>query len=100
MVLIGTPVSTFLTMFAKKAGTGAGELFTTWINDLYAARKNRNGIVVVQDPDQPEIILEPGLPAEAWAELTDLVDRDALYTIPGGSVQIRYEPGRGWVRPW
>jgi hypothetical protein len=100
LLLIEGSVGLFVTAFAKQAGTGAGELFTTWLKDLYGTRKGRNGTVIVRQQEVPEILLSPDLPAEAWADLADLVDSDGFTDIPGDSQQIRYEPGQGWTRPW
>jgi hypothetical protein len=107
LIHIGAPIVAVLAVFRKPAvkfgerlADTFGDIADDWLKGLYEARKARRGVVVIEQArGNPEVLLDRDLPPEAWRQLADLVDREALDEIPGECDQIRYEDG-AWRRPW
>jgi hypothetical protein len=107
IISIGTAVGVVLNFFngtvetfLKPTAEQEGKRFSDWIDRLHTARRDKPGAIVIDHSDEnPEVLLERGLPPEAFEQLWDLYDRKAFDEIEGEFFQIRYKDGVWW-RPW
>ncbi len=77
VTLLLAPIAAFLAAFLAGAGQDAGrdayQSIRRLVSRLYAARRDRNGSIVVMDDDTlTHIVLQPDLPEEAYRQLAQM----------------------------
>jgi hypothetical protein len=96
---VGAAPTAFLSAFAGAAGNDAYSGLKDFIAKISAARRGRDGTVVVQDREDREdstvLVLSADLPGEAFVAIGDL-DLDA---VKGAYLVWDRDGDKGWYDP-
>jgi hypothetical protein len=99
VIYVGAVPTAFLSAFAGAAGKDAYSALKDFIAKISAARRGRDGTVVVQDREDREdstvLVLSADLPGEAFVAIGDL-DLDAL---KGAYLVWDRDGDKGWYDP-
>ncbi len=99
VIYVSAPVYVFLTAFASEAGKDAYASLKQFVLDVRAARRGREGSILVQDRENREdstvLVLSADLPEEAFAALEDL----DLEAKKGAYLVWDRDHDKGWHDP-